>query len=160
MIERPSNFDTIRASKDNGIPRMKVTLALLADAANVSQEGKLNVLGIFNSFNAGTFPALHPVMQLVLRFEASVAEAAMEKKLLVKVLGEDGEQIGEIAGNLKLPEKPQQQGRRIQMQAIIPVQGAVFPKPGQYAFSILIDGREEDEVTLSITQTQTEGGDR
>jgi len=34
---------------------MKATLALLADAANVSEEGKLNVLGIFNNINAEEF---------------------------------------------------------------------------------------------------------
>ena len=52
---------------------MDVTLALLADAANVSQDGKLNILGIFNGLGAAAFPATHPSMHLVLRFEASRA---------------------------------------------------------------------------------------
>ena len=150
----------IVASADNGIPLMKATLALLADAANVSQEGKLNVLGIFNNINAKEFPTQHPTMQLVLRFEASIAEAGMKKKLTVKVLGEDGEQIGEIGGEIQLPEKPRRSGTPLQMQAIVPVIGAVFPKPGQYVFSVIIDGNVEQETGLSITKVQTNGGDK
>jgi len=133
---------------------MKVTLALLADAANVSQEGKLNVLGVFNSINAANFPAQHLMMQLVLRFEASLAEAGMKKKMTVKLLDEDGGAIGEINGELQVPDKPLgKKARRIQMQAIIPVPGVIFPKPGEYVFSVLIDGRDEEETTLTLIQT-------
>ena len=53
---------------------MKVNLALLADGANVSREGKLNILGIFDTIHAGKFPVVHAQMRLVVRLEASSAE--------------------------------------------------------------------------------------
>src|SRR6185436_5289009 len=46
-----------------------VKLALLADGANATAEGKLNILGIFNALHAASFPCAHPHMCLVLRFE-------------------------------------------------------------------------------------------
>ena len=54
---------------------MRVKLALLADSANVSREGKLNLLGIFDAIFARELPTSHPHMHLVLRFEALPADA-------------------------------------------------------------------------------------
>ena len=53
---------------------MDVTLAVLADHANVSDQGKLNILGIFDRILASNFPAVHPQLHPVLRFSASPAE--------------------------------------------------------------------------------------
>lgn len=135
---------------------MEVTLALLADAANISQEGKLNILGTFDNINAVKFPARHPEMHLVLRFEASPAEVDMEKTLEVKVLGEDGHQVGVAKGRFMVKPSPQA-GRRTRMLTIMRIPDAVFPQPGDYTFAVLIDGKTEAEVPLSLTQV-SEGG--
>ena len=50
---------------------MELTLALLADYANISREGKLNIMGIFEQIFALSFPAVHAQLQLVLRLESS-----------------------------------------------------------------------------------------
>ena len=39
---------------------MQVPLAVLADSANVSQEGKLNIMGIFTQINAQSLPCDTP----------------------------------------------------------------------------------------------------
>jgi hypothetical protein len=44
---------------------MQVAFAVFADAANLSQEGKLNVLGVFDALQVGTLPAVHPRAHLV-----------------------------------------------------------------------------------------------
>src|SRR6266516_902993 len=62
----------------DGLLRMEVKLALLADGANVSREGKLNLLGIFDTLFARSFPTTHPQMQLVIRFEAAAHERSEE----------------------------------------------------------------------------------
>ena len=128
---------------------MEVTLALLADAANVSQEGKLNILGTFANINADKFPTRHPEMQLVLRFEASPAEAGMKKKLEVKILDEDAKQVGGLGGDFIVP--PAQGGQRIRIQTALRIIDAVFPHSGDYVFAVLIDGKTEAEVPMSIT---------
>ena len=129
---------------------MEVTLALLADAANVSREGKLNILGAFGNINANKFPIRHPEMRLVLRLEASPAEAGMQKKFEVKVLDVDGQQVGGIGGEFNVPSPPQT-GRRIQMQTALRITDAIFPKEGDYIFAVLIDNKTEAEIPLSLT---------
>ena len=48
---------------------MRVALGVLADYANVSAEGKLNIMGVFQIVNAVQFPHVHPQMHLVLTEE-------------------------------------------------------------------------------------------
>ena len=50
---------------------MHVTFALFADAANLSQEGKLNILGVFDALHVATLPALHPRATLVVHLKGS-----------------------------------------------------------------------------------------
>jgi hypothetical protein len=50
---------------------MHVSFALFADAANLSQEGKLNVLGVFDAVQVATLPAVHPRANLVVRLKGS-----------------------------------------------------------------------------------------
>jgi hypothetical protein len=59
---------------------MKIIFSVLADSANITREGKLNILGIFDSIQVQQFPVTHPQMQLVMRFEADRAEAGKSKK--------------------------------------------------------------------------------
>jgi hypothetical protein len=48
---------------------MHIAFALFADAANISQEGKLNVLGVFDAVHVGGLPAVHPRATLVVRLK-------------------------------------------------------------------------------------------
>jgi len=50
---------------------MYCSFALFADAANLSQEGKLNVLGVFDALHVASLPAVHPRATLVVRLKAS-----------------------------------------------------------------------------------------
>ncbi len=53
---------------------MHVSFALFSDAANISQEGKLNILGIFDAVHVGQLPALHPRTTFVLSLKATPAD--------------------------------------------------------------------------------------
>ncbi len=59
---------------------MKIIFSVLADSANITREGKLNILGIFDSIQVQQFPVTCPQMQFVMRFEADRAEAGKSKK--------------------------------------------------------------------------------
>ena len=50
---------------------MHVSFALFADAANLSQEGKLNILGVFDAVQVSTLPAVHPRAHLVVRLKGT-----------------------------------------------------------------------------------------
>lgn len=53
---------------------MHVSFALFADAANISQEGKLNVLGVFDAVQVGQLPAVHPRAHLVVRLKGGAPD--------------------------------------------------------------------------------------
>src|SRR3990172_7620236 len=113
MISRPNHFDSLYEGPDNGSP-VEIKLALLADAANLSREGKLNILGAFTTISAVAVPARHPATQLVLNMDVSAAEAGTEKNMEIKLLGEDGENLGQVSGAFRMP-KLQKPGRKMQL---------------------------------------------
>lgn len=137
--------------RNNDVP-MNVVFAVLADSANISQEGKLNILGNFANISATKFPTRHPQMQLVLRMEASPAEVGAEKNIEVTMIDADGERIASFKGEFTVPE-PKVAGEMVQMQTIIGLRDTVFPKAGRYAIHVLINGNEEARVPLTLGGT-------
>lgn len=129
---------------------MDVIFAVLADSANISQEGKLNILGNFADISATKFPTRHPEMQLVLRLQASPAEAGKSKKMEVTLIGPDGERIGNLSADFEVPES--EPGSPVDMQTIIRLVDTVFPKPGRYAVHVLINGDEKAHVPLNVKE--------
>ena len=82
----------------------------------------------------------------------------MKKAIEVKALDEDGQQVGGLTAELQLPSTPQP-GRRIRIQTILRITDAVFPKPGDYVFAVLVDGKTEREVPLQLTLRKGEDDD-
>jgi len=130
---------------------MEVKLAVIADAANVSREGKLNILGEFNTIFAATVPIRWPVMVLVVKLEAPVAEGP-EHAFGVRVVDEDGNFVApNIDGRITFGGHTPP-GHPYRAQQIIGIRDAVFPKFGEYAFEILCDGRREFSVPLYVQE--------
>ena len=58
---------------------MHISFAVFADGANLSQEGKLNVLGVFDALAVGGFPAVHPRTHFVVRLKGNVEDAGAHR---------------------------------------------------------------------------------
>lgn len=58
---------------------MEAKLALICNSANVSQEGKLNILGEFDTIWAEQVPVKWPSLTLVARFEAHLVEGSKRR---------------------------------------------------------------------------------
>lgn len=129
---------------------MEVTLALLADYANVTREGKLNIMGIFEVIHAQSFPARHPQMQLIMRFESDPAEAGTTKDVEVQLVDEDGKKLMSIGGEITLGQgRP---GEPITTNQILTLNNMGFEKPGDYEFKILIQEEVRATVRLKVVQ--------
>lgn len=128
---------------------MEIAFALLADAANVSREGKLNVLGAFDRIYGSKFPLTWPRMVLVTRFEASAAEYGAEKSLEIVTLDADGKQLGKATGKMKIREG--QPGRQMRINHVLPM-SMTFPAPGQYSIEILVNGEPKATVPLEVVE--------
>jgi len=129
---------------------MKVALALLADYANVSQEGKLNILGIFDRINAQNVPATHPQMQLIITLEADRVEADREHKVEIELIDADGNKLFSIGGNLKFSPPPP--GEKVRLNHIMQLNNLRFDHFGSYEFKILINNMLAGEVPLSVVE--------
>jgi hypothetical protein len=117
---------------------MELTLALVADYANVSDQGTLNVLGIFDTIFAPAFPTLHNEMHLVLRFESGPAERGLTKTVEIKLIDPDGQVVAHLGQDISLPrESPTLVSR---FNQIIRMQHLRFERPGDYRFDILVNG--------------------
>lgn len=128
---------------------MDVTLAVCCDAANVSREGKLNLLGIFNSIHAAEFPCTHPHLALVLRVEAGIGEEGVHP-LEIKLVDEDGKVLFAIGGQLSL--RGAEPGRPMTAQTIMDINNFSLPRPGTYAFEVVVDKRHLRTVPVHAFQ--------
>ncbi len=134
---------------------MEVTLALLCDAANVTADGKLNILGVLNRVAVPEFPAVHPAMSLVLRLTATPAELDSTCELSIQVRNAHGWPIGDITGRMGVgsPEAPEVRASFHQICDLAPI---CFPEPDQYAVHVLIDGDDKARVPLAVAHAQRE----
>lgn len=131
---------------------IQIALALLADGANISQEGKLNILGIFERISTQSVPATHPQMQLVMILEADRGDADKDHRMEIELLDEDGNKLFAIGGSLKFGAPPLSE--QIKINHAIQLNNLQFEKFGTYEFKILINNEVCKSVPLIITRAR------
>lgn len=132
---------------------MEVTLGVLADAANQTADGKLNILGEFNEMRSATFPFTWPSMQLVLKIEASTAEGA-KHRFRLRVMDEDGNIVPGtrvVEGQIDFG-KPYAAGHPYRAQFILRIAQARFEEPGTFEFEVAIDDKIVKTITLYVSK--------
>jgi hypothetical protein len=131
---------------------MELVLILLADYANVSREGKLNVMGIFDRLNATRFPAKHPEMHLIVKLRGELGERGGSRQLTIRLIDQDGNEIGSISRIFNIPEA--EAGRPPEVNFIIGLRDMVFPEPGTYEFVLLVDRERKAGVPIYVNQIE------
>src|SRR5436309_1147853 len=129
---------------------MKVKLALLADGANVSREGKLNLFGIFDTLFARGFPTTHPQMQLVIRFEAAPDEAGSTRQVEIQLVAGDGSVLFRLPGALTV--QPAGLADAIRMDHVLTLNHVQFERPGRYRFDVVVDGLVAAAIPLQVEE--------
>ena len=157
MISRPIDFDSGRGGADNDVP-MECTLALLADAANREEGGKLNVLGVFDVIHSDKFPYAMPQFYVVVRLTAGPAEFGSKKAIELVLLDPDGKVLGRIPGKANVPTPDA--GGRANMEVILRMVGVPFPKPGSYAIAVLVNGEQKHSIPIEVVQVKPSTGRR
>jgi len=129
---------------------MRVPFAVLADGANISREGKLNILGIFDTIFARKFPVTHAEMKLVFRIEAAASEAGMNHRVEIKLIDEEGKAL--LAMKANVVPRPSPSGKTLKMDQVLSLRNVTFKKPGQYFFSVTIDDEQKAAVRLRVAE--------
>ncbi len=136
---------------------MEVVLAVVCDYANVSMEGKLNILGVFQELNPQVLPYSHPQMYLVVSFEAGAAEVGQQKHFRIVLLDTDGNEILLMEGPAVV-EAAARPGGRSYINQVVGLQLTTFQRTGDHAFHILVNGEEKRTVPLYVNEPPQEGG--
>ncbi|HET9013201.1 MAG TPA: hypothetical protein VFN38_15350 [Gemmatimonadaceae bacterium] len=131
---------------------MHVTFALFADAANLSQEGKLNILGVFDALQVGTLPALHPRATLVVHLKGSAADAG-NHRVSLQWMSPSGEELWSSDGELGIAAPPQgvlEMDFPLIAQLDLPLDLA-----GGYVMRVGLDGTTHAEVPVQVRTAAT-----
>src|SRR5258708_11208126 len=84
---------------------MQVSFALFADEANLSQEGKLNVLGVFDALQVGALPAVHPRAHLVVHLKGTSLDVGSHTVTL-RWTNPQGSELWSSTGDLNVGTPP------------------------------------------------------
>ncbi len=137
---------------------MKLLLLLAADYANITGDGKLNVMGIFNEISAFEFPARHSSMHLVVKLGAELGEYGESRNLVVRLFDADGNTIVELSGPINIPKG--EGGKKPEVNAILGLRDVIFPKPGPYQFVVLVDKDFKGDLTIYANQINPPSPDK
>ena len=131
---------------------MHIAFALFADAANLSQEGKLNVLGVFDAVHVGGLPTLHPRTTLVVRLKGGAADVG-DHTVTLRWAGPRGVELWSSTADLRVGAPPPGVG-----EMDIPLIASLdlpIEQTGEHTMAIALDGLTMSAVRLHVHAAPT-----
>ncbi len=134
---------------------MNIQVAVLCDAAT-DDNGKLNLLGAFDTIFTPTLPAVHPQCTVALRV-TFVSGDEGNRKIKLNFVNADGKSIMppiEIPVAVTFPEDAHFLTRNF----VVNIQGLKFPEIGVYSVDIRLDDKPRAAIPLwvkNLPQRQT-----
>ncbi|HTG45066.1 MAG TPA: hypothetical protein VK633_11100 [Verrucomicrobiae bacterium] len=128
---------------------MDIQVAVLCDAAT-DNNGKLNILGAFDTIFTNQLPATHPQCSIALRMTFSKVEEGT-RTMRLSFVDEDGKPVMpgiELPVQVAVPDDT----IFISRNFIVNIQQLKFEKPGLYSIDMAIDGRQEGSIPLLVKQ--------
>ena len=127
---------------------MKFIVGHLADAANISVEGKLNLLGIFQKIGSTEFPC-QLSCALVALFEADPFDRGTQCPVRIEFIDEDGQEMFRMEGmQVSVPDQPEHLLQTCNL--IVNLRPLSLTKPGPHSFKVLVRERLVGEIRLQI----------
>ena len=130
---------------------MEIDLAVLADAATIDGNGKLNILGIFDRIGVSRFPAKHGRIALVLRFAAGVRDAGSHR-VGIRLRSPDGSEMVNLDGNMQFGPGSMKTGGGVRIPHVLNLDGLVFEGGGHHTFDIQVDGVHHCSIPLVVDE--------
>jgi hypothetical protein len=122
---------------------MNLVLAIACDKAEIGDNGKLNVEGIYNELSAPDFPAAHPSLTVVLVIEWGMQDTG-EQPIRADLISPTGDMVVTIQGHTDVELAPDNEVPP-QTRLILPLQNVIFQEPGRYHLRVQ-GGRDVVEV--------------
>lgn len=131
---------------------MNVDLALLADYAAVTKEGKLVAAGIFDRLRPPKLPWQHPTMYIALRVHFHPGEEGGHK-IRIRLVDPDGTEIVGMESEATVAVLDPLEGGTTQI--VLNLNNVPFKVRGRHAFDIFLDGRYEHAISLTVDERST-----
>jgi len=133
---------------------MKLGYALLADAAQVTPDGKLSMLGgDFDTIFVRSFPAQHSSLALVVKLDAARDDCGREHEMRVTSSGPLNSSFLPAVESRFTPQlNPLFANRPTRVLLVFNFQSLMFPNQGKYQFHITVDGTQLGTVPLELTR--------
>ena len=131
---------------------MKMTSAMLADAAQV-QSGKLFVLGGgFDTISVRSVPATHRSLSLAMVAEVAPEDRQRDLDLSITLVDEDGAEVGVAAtGRLRVGTPPNlPPGASSIVPIVSPFHNITFPEAKGYSFLVSLNGQELARIKFRV----------
>jgi len=127
---------------------MEIEVFTLCDAA-ADYQGRLSILGIFDTVFANNLPSIHPACTIAVRLRFDAAEAGYHR-LALHIVDTDGSAIipalqGEFNVQINNPNDLQAAAN-----LVLNLQGVQFSKYGEHAVKLLIDNRVERTIPFWV----------
>lgn len=135
---------------------MRLRLNVAADYANLSSEGKLNIMGVFHEVSPQAFPAALSQGFIVLEWEAGPAEVGTQREMRLAFVDPDGNEKIALGVSIEVPG-PGRPGSPTLFNQIINVAGAPLERSGEHAFYVLVDDDEKGRIALYVHEPPTGG---
>lgn len=125
---------------------MKLRYALVAEYANFTGDGKLNLMGVTDRIFAYQFPAVHRDLVLVNSIETDNDDENTTQQLQVQLIDPDGLTVAELSGQLEIGA-----GKQVFHQIHV-FQDVKFQSPGAYQVNLYFNGQEIHQIPLELLQ--------
>jgi hypothetical protein len=126
---------------------MQVSFALFADAANLSQEGKLNILGVFDAVQVGALPTVHRRASLVVHLKGDDHDVGVHT-LTLRWLSPSGDELWNTQGKVEV-QAPPAGGVGLDLPLIAAVD-LPLDVAGSYHMHIAVDDQPSARVPLHV----------
>jgi len=127
---------------------MKPVMLMTAEYASVSSDGKLSIMGIFDSIQAASFPASSPRMYLVAQFKAEPEEYGRRFDVMFQMHNSNGDTLVQLNGMGEVPDS--EHNLTVLMNQVVTLNNISFEAPGSYVFSVHVDGVEAATLPFSV----------
>jgi len=127
---------------------MDIQIAVLCDAATDSN-GKLNILGTFDTIYSTQLPVVHPQCSIAIRMTFNKVEEGAHRVRL-NFVDEDGKSVWpapiEMSVDVAVPDETIFLSRNF----IVNIQKLTLDKEGLYSIDIAVNGRQEGSIPLLV----------
>ncbi len=128
---------------------MQVEIFAISDAAT-SENGKLNILGAFDTIWVRQFPALYPHCAVAVRMRFLSLEQG-NHSLVVRFMDADGVNILPPATGSFSIAMPETQ-RTTSADIVLNIQALNLIKPGEYALELIVNGENLRSLPLFVKE--------